>query len=183
MTCCPYWIKITKLEVTTTWSILYQFCILHVWVCAQSLNSVQLFVTPLTHQASLSMGFPRQAYWTGLPFSPPGGLPDLGIKPTSPVCPALQVNFLPLSHLGSPLYSHHVYIFFFIDSHPIHLSIKLCDIIYLMFHFTNFIHILFQLAVCVQYYNVVHKKLVHLFGLLTGSMWSSLIIILYQSLI
>lgn len=47
----------------------------------------------------------------------------------------------------------------------------------------NFIHILFQLAVCVQYYNVVHKKLVHLFGLLTGSMWSSLIIILYQSLI
>ena len=76
-----------------------------------------------------------------------------------------------------------MYTIFFIDAHPVHLSIKLCDIIYLMFHFINFIHILFQLAVCVQYYNVVHKKLVHLFGLLTGSMWSSLIIILYQSLI
>ena len=31
-------------------------------------------------QASLSMGFSRQEYWSGLPFSPPGDLSDPGIK-------------------------------------------------------------------------------------------------------
>ena len=35
-------------------------------------------------QASLSVGFPRQEYWTGLPFPSPEDLPDPGIKPTSP---------------------------------------------------------------------------------------------------
>jgi len=32
----------------------------------------------------MSMRFSRQEYWTGLPFPPPGDLPDPGIKPTSP---------------------------------------------------------------------------------------------------
>ena len=36
-------------------------------------------------QAPLSMGFPRQEYWSGLPFSSPGDLPDPGIEPMSPV--------------------------------------------------------------------------------------------------
>ena len=35
-------------------------------------------------QAPLSMGFPRQEYWSGLPFSSPGDLPDSGIEPTVP---------------------------------------------------------------------------------------------------
>ena len=58
------------------------------------------FVTPWTiaFQASLSMGFPRQEYWSGLPFSSAGDLPDPGVKPMSP---ALQAYFLPLSHQGS----------------------------------------------------------------------------------
>ena len=30
------------------------------------------------------MGFPSQEYWTGLPFPPPGDLPDPGIEPASP---------------------------------------------------------------------------------------------------
>jgi len=30
------------------------------------------------------MGFPRQEYWSGLPFPSPGDLPDSGIKPVSP---------------------------------------------------------------------------------------------------
>ena len=51
------------------------------------------------HQAPLSMGFPRQESWNGLPFPSPGDLPDPGIRTESP---AWQVDSLPLSHLGSP---------------------------------------------------------------------------------
>ena len=51
-----------------------------------SLSHVQLFATPRTvaHQAPLSMGFPRQEYWSGLPFPSPGDLLDPGIEPRSP---------------------------------------------------------------------------------------------------
>ena len=45
------------------------------------------------------MGFPRQEYWSGLPFPPPGNFPDPGIKPMSP---ALQADSSCLSHQGSP---------------------------------------------------------------------------------
>ena len=41
------------------------------------------------------MGFFRQEYWSGLPCPPPGDLPDPGIKPMSPVAPALQVDSFP----------------------------------------------------------------------------------------
>ena len=43
-------------------------------------------MTPWTvaHQASLSMGFPRQEYWSGLPFPSPVDLPDPGIETQSP---------------------------------------------------------------------------------------------------
>ena len=37
----------------------------------------------VAHQATLSIGFPRQEHWSGLPFPPPGDLPDPGIKPAS----------------------------------------------------------------------------------------------------
>ena len=47
------------------------------------------------------MGFSRQEYWSGLPFPLSVDHPDPGIKPTSPVAPALQAGSLPLSHLGS----------------------------------------------------------------------------------
>ena len=44
------------------------------------------FATPWTVacQAPLSMGFPRQEYWSGFPFPSPGDIPDPGIKPVSP---------------------------------------------------------------------------------------------------
>ena len=44
------------------------------------------FVTPwiVAYQVPLSMGFPRQEYWSGLPFPSPGELPDPGIEPESP---------------------------------------------------------------------------------------------------
>ena len=74
-------------------------------VCVLSrFNHVQFFVAlwTVTRQASLPMGFSKQEYWSGLPCPPPGDLPDPGIKPRSPVSPALQANSLPLSHRGSP---------------------------------------------------------------------------------
>ena len=49
-------------------------------------------------QASLSVKFPRQKYWSGLQFPSPGDLPDPGIEPMSS---ALQADSLPLCHLGS----------------------------------------------------------------------------------
>ena len=52
---------------------------------------------------SLSMGFSRQKYWSGLPCPPPGNLPNPGIEPGSP---ALQVESLPLRHQGSPVKSY-----------------------------------------------------------------------------
>jgi len=50
-------------------------------------------VTPwaAAHQAPLSIAFSRQEYWSGLPFSSPGGLPNPGIEPRSP---ALQADSL-----------------------------------------------------------------------------------------
>ena len=67
--------------------------LLDVLLLFQSLSRVWLFVTPWTvaHQASLSMGFPRQEYWSGLPCPPPGDLPDPGIIPRAP---ALQADSL-----------------------------------------------------------------------------------------
>ena len=58
-------------------------------------------VTPSSEalQAPLSMGFPRQEYWSGLPFHSPGDIPDPGIESGSP---AWQVDSLPLGHWGSP---------------------------------------------------------------------------------
>ena len=58
------------------------------------------FVIPWTvaRQVPLSKGFPRQEYWSGLPFPSPGDLLNPGIKPMTP---ALQADSLPLSHLGS----------------------------------------------------------------------------------
>ena len=53
----------------------------------------------LACQAALSVGFPSQEYWSGLPFPSPGDLPDPGIEPESL---ALQEDSLPLSHQGSP---------------------------------------------------------------------------------
>ena len=71
---------------------------------AQLLSQVQLFGTPwaTTCQAPLSMEFSRQEYGSGLPFIPPGGLPNPGMERTSPVSPALQAGSLPQSRLGSP---------------------------------------------------------------------------------
>ena len=81
---------VTKSQTQLKWLSTAQLCLLsHVW----------LFAAPWTAALKdpLSMGFPRQEYWSGLPFPSPGDLPDPGIKPMSP---ALQVDSLPLNYLG-----------------------------------------------------------------------------------
>ena len=59
-------------------------------------------MTPWTiaYQAPLSMEFPRKEHWSRKPFPPPGGNP--GIKPESPMSPALQVDSLLAEPLGKP---------------------------------------------------------------------------------
>ena len=98
-------------------------------VYASSLSGVWFFVTPWTValQASLSMGFSRQEYWSGLPWPTSGDLPNPGIESTSPSLwkdslpsetpgklkntgdpgiepgsPAVQADSLPLSCRGRP---------------------------------------------------------------------------------
>ena len=60
--------------------------------------------TPRTvaHQAPLSMEFPRQEHWSGLPFSSPGDLPGPEMEPVSPAL----VGFFTLSHQEN----HYIYI-------------------------------------------------------------------------
>ena len=61
----------------------------------QSLSHVRFFATPWTvaQQGHLSMEFSSQEYYSGLPFPPPGDLPNLGIKFMSLVSPELADRF------------------------------------------------------------------------------------------
>ena len=71
------------------------------WV--KSHSRVWLFATPWTiaYQATPSMGFSRQEYWSGLPFPSPGDLlPNPGIEPG---CPTLQADALPSEPPGKLL--------------------------------------------------------------------------------
>ena len=68
----------------------------------KKLSCVRLFMTlwTLVLQALPSMGYSRKEYWSGLPFSSPGDIPDPGIEPW---LPALQADFLPSEPPGKPL--------------------------------------------------------------------------------
>jgi len=74
------------------------------WECRMCvLNHVWLFAILWTEacQAPLSMGLPRQDYWSGWPFPSPGDLPNPGTDPESLVSPAWQADSLLLSHKGN----------------------------------------------------------------------------------
>ena len=55
----------------------------------------------IARQVPLSVGFPRHEHWSGLPFPPPGDLPDPGIEPRFPT---LQADSLPSEPQGKPLF-------------------------------------------------------------------------------
>ena len=77
---------------------------IHVCCLLSCFSRVRLFTTPRTvaRQAPLSMGFSRQEYWSGLPFPPPGDLPDPGMEPTSLSLLHWQAGSLPLAPLTVP---------------------------------------------------------------------------------
>ena len=82
-------------------------------------SSLTLMTTwAVAHQAPLSMGFSRQAYWSGLPFPCSGDLPNPGIKPASPT---LLVDSLPHEPSGrfhwTAKWLSYIYIFFHILFH------------------------------------------------------------------
>ena len=75
-----------------------QVCVLS---CSVGSNSVMLWTVAC--QAPLSMEFSRQEYWSGLPFPPPGDLPDPGIDLTSLVFSALAGRFFSTMPPGKSL--------------------------------------------------------------------------------
>ena len=79
-------------------SYLVLFC------CLVNKSYPTLLWSPWTvaYQAPLSMGFPRPEYWNGLPFPPPGDLPDPEMELTSPVTPALAGGFFTTEPTGKP---------------------------------------------------------------------------------
>ena len=83
-------------------TLLIQLYIPGISVHVQLLSHVQLFATPWTtlHQASLSIGFSRQEYWSGLLFPSPGDLPNPGIELASPT---LAGRFFTTERPGKPI--------------------------------------------------------------------------------
>ena len=85
---------------------IWSFFIRYGCPCVYGCSLLSDSVTPqgsVAHQTSLSMGFSRQEYWGGLPFSAPADLPYPGIKPRSLASPALAGRFLTVEPLGKPI--------------------------------------------------------------------------------
>ena len=80
-------------------------------VRAQWLSHVRVFETPwtLVCQAPLSMGFPRQEYWSGLPFPTPGDLPDPRIESASLASSTLAEGFFTTVPPGNLFWKHGQY--------------------------------------------------------------------------
>ena len=71
-----------------------------VCVCAQSCPAL---CNSMDCQALRPMGFPRQEYWSRLPFPPPGDLPNPGIEPVSLPSLALAGGFFATAPSGKPM--------------------------------------------------------------------------------
>ena len=101
------------LSVFTNPKISKLFCLgvlVEVSLCVLShFSHVRFFMTLWTvaSQVPLSMEFSGQEYWSGLPFPPPGNLPNPGIEPTSLMSPALTGRFFTTcSTWGIPCHNH-----------------------------------------------------------------------------
>ena len=83
-------------------------------VCMHACSVVSDSVTHWTavRQASLSVGFLKQKYWSGLPFPSPGYLPNPGIGPASAVSLALAGSFFTTEQPGKPFLNHNSVLFY-----------------------------------------------------------------------
>ena len=63
------------------------------------IDSHSAAVCTVAHQAPLSVGFSSQEYWTGLPCTPPGDLPDSGIESMSFMSPALTSRLFTIINI------------------------------------------------------------------------------------
>ena len=104
-----YW-NLQGKEITFLWYV-HKAIIISLFKKWKTINSpcrcahlIRLFATPWTgaHQAPLFMKFFRQEYWSRLSFSTPRALPNPGIKPNSPVSPALANGFFNTVPSGKP---------------------------------------------------------------------------------
>ena len=87
------------------WGPWFSICRISCWCCCCYCLVVKLYLilaTPwaVACQVPLSMGFPRQEYWRGLPFASPGDLPNPRM---SPVSPALAGGFFTVEPPGKPV--------------------------------------------------------------------------------
>ena len=101
----------SELRFEPKWSVFRAYILIHctitqptitlpISMCVLSrFSHIWVFVTVWTgaHQATLSMGYFRQEYWSGLPCPPPGGLSNPGRQPMSLECPALESGFFTTS--------------------------------------------------------------------------------------
>ena len=83
-------------------------------LCAYSFNHVQL----VARQTPLSLGFPRQEYWSGLPSPPPGDLPNPRIEPRFSV---FQVDSLPSDPPGKPMIYIYMYVCMYVCIYMIYI--------------------------------------------------------------
>ena len=93
--------SVQNLQIAIPFDLFYGWAVwAHVCVLSRSVTCNSLQPHGLqTHQAPLSMGFPRQEYWTGLPFPSSGDLPNQGLN----LCLLhWQADSLLLSHQGNP---------------------------------------------------------------------------------
>ena len=100
---------------------------LHVHMCVQSLSCVRLFATPwiVARQAPLSMGFSRQEYWSGLPFSSPVHCSHIGSELASPALAGRFFTTEPPGNIPPPFFSSFNSFFPLLHSSPWHFSFQL----------------------------------------------------------
>ena len=85
--CAQVKAKNKQLNQDWLWSTAYKLSLLskninQLWIALKKKTLCDSWT--VAHQAPLSMGFPRQEYWSGLPLPFPGDLPNPGIEPVSP---------------------------------------------------------------------------------------------------
>ena len=95
---------------------------IHVLVCVCALSSTLCDPMDCSPPGSSVDGIFQEKYWNGLPFPPPGDLPDPGIEPTSPMSPALKVDSLPSEKSEEHFWWKHDYIVLFFPVKYAHIS-------------------------------------------------------------